>query len=84
MIITPMTTQKRENIYHYMIEKCNFLKKKSYLNFSQIKVIDVNRLYKRLGKISSESFKDIIKRKTEVMYPRSLYESQSGKKNFCS
>lgn len=62
--VLPMTTQGKENEYHYKLEHESV---KSYVLVSQIKTISTKRLLRKVGTIGDGDFKNIIQKIKEMV-----------------
>lgn len=62
--VLPMTTQAKENKYHYKLEHEAI---KSYVVISQIKTISTKRLLRKVGTISEGDFINIKKKIKDLM-----------------
>ena len=54
----PLTTQIKDNLYYH---KVNFQNKTQCAMLSQIRILDVKRLDRKMGKLTSEEFENIKK-----------------------
>jgi mRNA interferase MazF len=69
----PLTTKKTsERFSFYLSSSVKFLHKDSWVVFSQLKAIDSKRLYVRMGKLSSNIFKNIQKKAIEHLMSTAL------------
>lgn len=55
----PLTTREKSESVGILLEGISFLKPKSWLNVSQIRVFDTKRLYRRVGKLSHQQFSEV-------------------------
>ena len=65
-LVLPMTTKKKENIYHYMLQ--TFTWKESRLILSQIRTIDKKRFIQKIWEIHYKEFQKIKKNLSEYYF----------------
>lgn len=67
--IIPLTTQKSLERYSFYLKNVSFLKKASWIVFSQGRVIDGKRLHEKMGKLSPGVFREIQKEAVKKILP---------------
>jgi mRNA interferase MazF len=65
----PLTSKEKPQSIGLLLNGISFLKPKSWLNFSQIRVFDAKRLYRRMGKLSHHQFFEAKKTSAQVFNP---------------
>ena len=65
-IALPLTKKPKPEDLSYILDEVPFLKWKSWLLIHQIRVMDSKRLHRKLGKVSSAVFGNIIKKSARV------------------
>jgi mRNA-degrading endonuclease toxin of MazEF toxin-antitoxin module len=57
VLALPLTTSQKENIFHFCIGEIEG--KKSFVIYSQIKLIDTKRFYKKISKLNKDIFQEL-------------------------
>ena len=69
-LVAPLTTRKSLSNFSFRLDlKIGFLKKESWIIFSQVRAIDSKRLFERMGKLPTFVFEDIIKDANNKILP---------------
>ena len=67
ILCLPLTSKGNNSRYHFPLFNYDFLKLRSFVILSQIRTIDSNRLKRKLGKISVDTFQQIKKSAQDVL-----------------
>ena len=73
-LIVPLSTQKTGSRFSFHLDpKIKFLKKESWIIFSQIRVIDSRRIFEKMGKLPDPVFTRIKKEAKEKIFPSTSF-----------
>lgn len=65
----PLTTKARTKRFGMLLRDVSFLASQSWLVFSQIRVYDTRRLYRKLGKLPQKAFWEIVNKSALGLLP---------------
>ncbi|MCK5461287.1 type II toxin-antitoxin system PemK/MazF family toxin [Candidatus Gracilibacteria bacterium] len=69
-LIVPLTTKQQSEKFSFHLDpNISFLKKESWIVFSQIRVMDSRRLFEKMGKLPDPIFDSIKKEAREKIFP---------------